>query len=280
MLKLKLSLLLERFKKTYYNLSRHAHWSALTSIGNSRLAKLTILMPIVGYLVIFNSTLTTLIETTIPQIPITEEPDSWDLLFDRNLVFLYFGLLIFGTGVAVYNTLVPYQIRSFPSVRDYISSMENIGTRNLVIGSLNRIVAMYYQHVEQDIQELNPAFPDDVRDAFDRLFEEIFRAIETDEFDETKLKEIGTRFLSANDNVMIGEVVKVACFRIRAERAIWHSIDHEAAERSKDIFYIEHRALEYSKPKARLLVLFLYAAGLFLTVFPSILTSVIIIKNW
>lgn len=59
-----------------------------------------------------------------------------------------------------------------------------------------------------------------------------------------------------------------------------NSMYHEAVKRSKDVYYIEHEALEHTKPVLRFATFTLYSIGLLLTSFPSLVTSIIILRSW
>lgn len=200
--------LASRCENARYRFLRSINWSTLANLGNSRIAQLTILMPVVGYLVIFNSTLSEWLGTTLPKRTIAGVPDIWDRLFDRNLLFLYFGLLIFGLGVALYNSVVPRQIKRFPSVEDYISSMENIGTRNLAIGSFDHVVGMYFRNLHGEERSpffsgTNASFPSDVSTDFHRLVEEMFTSVDPEDWEDPPAEErLGTRFITGSGYLM------------------------------------------------------------------------------
>lgn len=167
----------------FYRFGTAISWSALSSIGNSRLARLTIIMPFVGYLLVFNSTLSGYFSTILPIEDTTEISDIWAFLYSRNLYFLYFGLLLFGSGVALFNVAAPPQIRRFPAIENYIAAMESIRTPNLVIGSFENIIGMYFSglHGEErspmfDSQKIS--FPSEVSGDLHRFIERIFLATE------------------------------------------------------------------------------------------------------
>ncbi|MDX0325150.1 hypothetical protein GOC34_14790 [Sinorhizobium meliloti] len=244
------------------------------------------MMPVVGYLVIFNSTLAAWLGTTLSKRTIAGVPDFWDRMFDRNLLLLYFGLLIFGLGVALYNAAVPSQVKRFPSVEDYIGAMESIGTRNLAIGSFDHVVAMYFRNLHGEetspmFSGKNTSFPAHVSSGFHRLVEEMFNAAEIEDWEDSPEEDrLGSRFRSGSGYLMVDEVAEVMYSGRGIDRNFRHSMYGEAVERSKDVYYIEHKALEHSKPLFRFMTFGLYSVGLFLTSFPSLVTSIIILRSW
>ena len=79
---------------------------------------------------------------------------------------------------------------------------------------------------------------------------------------------------------MTDEVLDVAYSGRRAERVLHRALLDEAVAHPTDVFYLEHRALEYRRSAARIVVFLFYAMGSALLVFPSIITSILIVKFW
>lgn len=265
------------------------NWSALSSIGNSRAAKLTILMPIVGYLIIFNSATSEFLATSLPRRAEANAGDALEFLYSKNMFFLYFGLLVFGLGVALYNVAVPRQISRYPSVEDYISTMETIGTRNLVTGSFDNVVGMYFDNLQGEERSSmyshnNISFPSSVSGNFHRLVEEMFLEVDPEVWDDGVPTEdsplLARRFWTGSGFLMTEEVIEVMYSGRRMDRVLLYAMYAEAAKRAKDVFYIEHSALEFSSPKVRFLVFLFYSVGLILTTLPSVFTSGMIIRHW
>lgn len=262
-----------------------SNWSSLSSIGNSHIAKLTILMPIIGYLILFNENVVDLLRTVIPLNGFQADKGILEYLHSKALYFLYFGLLIFGVGVALYNINVPRQIKKFPYVEDYIVSMEGIGTSNLIIGSFNNVLRMYFQNNDAESQSSmfdadSIGFPSDARDDLHRIIEEIFRNMDVDDDTDWPAEDrLGSRFFTGSGYIMTDAIMEVILSGRRIDQAFRYQAYAEAEERSKDIFYIEHKALEYTSPKTRLVILFLYILGMLMTVCPTIIVSLIIIES-
>lgn len=262
-----------------------SNWSSLSSIGNSHIAKLTILMPIIGYLILFNENVVELLRTVIPLNGFQGDKGILEYLHSKGLYFLYFGLLIFGVGVAIYNINVPRQIKKFPYVEEYIISMEGIGTPNLIIGSFNNVVGMYFQNNDEEsrspmFEADGIGFPLDARWDLHRLIEEIFRSMDVDEnIDWPTEDRMGSRFFTGSGYIKTDAILEAMSSGRRIDQAFRYDVYAVAVEKSKDIFYIEHKALEYNFPKTRLVILFLYIFGMLLTVFPTIIVSLIIIKS-
>ncbi len=278
--------LIQPFAEHFYTFGTAISWSALSSIGNSRIAQLTIIMPFVGYLIVFNSTLSGYFSTILPGAFVQEPGDIWSFLYSRNLYFLYFGLLIFGGGVALFNVVAPPQIRRFPAVENYIAAMEAIKTPNLIVGSFESITTMYFASLHGE--ERSPmfdsrriGFPTDVSGNLHRFIETLFLATKfSDENLEPAGDGLGGSFWTGSGYLMTDEVLDVAYSGRRAERVLHKALLNEAVARPKDVFYLEHRALDYRYPAARIIISMFYAIGSILLIFPSIVTSIIILEFW
>lgn len=89
-------------------------WTRLRDIGNSTPVKLTILIPLVGYLIIFNNALV----------------QYWDLAREYvgaptgavsiKLPLIYFGLCALAVGSAVYSWTCPEIVKRYPSGAAYV----------------------------------------------------------------------------------------------------------------------------------------------------------------
>jgi len=97
-------------------------WSSLRAIGNSPAAKASILIPFIGYLILFNKRLVEALAFRCIDSPCQEQ-----ILFP-NLYYLYFGLTIFGLGSFLYQVQCDPRIKRFANVEDYVLSVRDITT--------------------------------------------------------------------------------------------------------------------------------------------------------
>lgn len=242
-------------------------------------------MPFVGYLIIFNSTLSEYFSTILP-VELEHETGLWSHLYSRNLYFLYFGLLLFGGGVALFNVFSPRQIRQFPAAQSYIAAMDTIKTPNLVIGSFENIIRLYFDSLHGE--ERSPmfdarriGFPSDVSSDLHRFVKRLFLSTEfSDEDFEPAEDRLGSRFWTGSGYLMTDEILEVAYSGRRVDRILHQALLDQAVAHPTDVFYLEHRALEYHRGAARIIVFLFYATGSALLVFPSIITSILILKVW
>lgn len=97
-------------------------WSALRAIGNSPAAKASILIPFLGYLILFNKWLVDALAYRCIDYPCKEQ-----VLFP-NLYYLYFGLTIFGLGSFLYQVRCDSRIKQFSNIDHYVLSVRDITT--------------------------------------------------------------------------------------------------------------------------------------------------------
>lgn len=94
-------------------------WANLRTIGNSPLVRASALVPLLGYLVLFNEHIAGQ-QTIIGQLPL-----SW------RLMVLYLGLSLVGLGSIIYVLRCPETIRRYSSAVDYsLAEARYFGTGN------------------------------------------------------------------------------------------------------------------------------------------------------
>jgi hypothetical protein len=105
-------------------------WAKLREIGNSPVVKLTIAIPLVGYLIIFNEDLLHYLDLSrelfghhVKTAGSEEAHVSWRLLL------LYFGLSFIAVAAGLYAWFCPNEIKSYRLAGDYVAAMlNNLGT--------------------------------------------------------------------------------------------------------------------------------------------------------
>lgn len=260
-------------------------WSSLSGIGNSRLAQLTVLMPVVGYLVLFNSHISMWFETVIPQRPTTETASIWETLFENNLVYLYLGLLIFGLAVTLFNISAPRQIRRFPATEDYIQSMVAIATKNVVVGSFLNVHQAFEVHLSEEEQSpmfdgQSVAFPNELQESMFRLVDSAFReSIVIAEEHDSWNADFGNRYFTESGYLQTDVVLHDMVSGTRVSLAFRELMLHGISKHPNDVFYLEHHMLESSRPVLRALVFVMFTVGMMLTAFPTFLTTMIILSS-
>jgi hypothetical protein len=92
-------------------------WSALRGFGNSPPAKLTILIPLIGYLIIFNDKIVPFLELSQQ---ITGASSDYGASISPRLLSIYFGLCLIAVGTAIYSMRCPTEVKYYGSSAAYV----------------------------------------------------------------------------------------------------------------------------------------------------------------
>jgi hypothetical protein len=101
---------------------RWPSWADLRGIGNSNAVRASIIVPVIGYLIILNSTVADYLK--LHGIEWVHEPASaWDRLWSLKLYLVYFGLMFLGVGAAVYQWKCPPFVKKYADWADYVAGV-------------------------------------------------------------------------------------------------------------------------------------------------------------
>jgi len=99
-------------------------WTALRAIGNSTAVKMTIFIPVIGYMVLFNEYILHYLALSSHIFGSTEiQSSSQEAHVSWRLVLLYFGFCFLAGGAAIYQFFCPAEVKEFGTPIDYISAM-------------------------------------------------------------------------------------------------------------------------------------------------------------
>lgn len=103
-----------------YELYKGVDWLTLRSIGSSKAAKLTILVPIVGYMIIFNDQLSSYLDLSRELLNIPEATEQGLQSYSIYRIYIiYFGLVFVGIASAIFAVRCPNQIKDNESFYDF-----------------------------------------------------------------------------------------------------------------------------------------------------------------
>jgi hypothetical protein len=121
---------------------RWPSWADLRGIGNSNSVRASIIVPVIGYLIILNSTVADYLK--LHGIEWVHEPASaWDRLWSFKLYLVYFGLMFLGVGAAIYQWKCPPFVKKYGDWADYVAGVaphvdrEQVELLGPVIGRYN-----------------------------------------------------------------------------------------------------------------------------------------------
>jgi hypothetical protein len=97
-------------------------WAGLRGIGNSSAVRASIIVPVIGYLIILNSTVADFLK--LHGIEWAHQPASvWDHLWSLKLYLVYFGLMFLGVGAAIYQWQCPPFVKKYGDWADYVAGV-------------------------------------------------------------------------------------------------------------------------------------------------------------
>lgn len=252
-------------------------WSSLASLGNSRVAQLTVLAPFLGHLVFYNYFFADNF------LNIAADPsDGWlfNLQGEHRISLLYLGLVVFGTAAGLYSVFAPRAIKRHPAVEEYLREADEIATDTMTIAALDRLVDAH-PLASFDYSETSSSygsilwFPDQLKVEADKLFVFLGEQVSCDyESERSEDFEPGDDIIfNGLGRVEVCKVLHILKSKVRTIRPVWVEMEGAASEfRKKDIFYLEHKVNDYSMPKVRIGVGLLYLTGGILLLVPTILT--------
>ncbi len=100
-------------------LPRYVPWSAVNTLSNSFAARSTILIPLIGYLILFNEKMADYLNL----IGVLNAGDNHYGVSVR-LLSLYMGLCFVAVAVMVYSLRCPREIKGYSTAPDYIASVQ------------------------------------------------------------------------------------------------------------------------------------------------------------
>ncbi|MGM4958111.1 hypothetical protein [Bradyrhizobium sp. 604_D8_N2_3] len=109
-------------------------WARLRFVSNSSAAKATILIPLIGYLVLFNQTVVSFLNL------IKELNGSPDAGVSYRLIFLYLGLCAISLGVLVYGWYCPNEVKHYGSAAAFVQG-DGPSLRGFVIDNISKMLA-------------------------------------------------------------------------------------------------------------------------------------------
>ena len=275
-------------------LSQSVTWSALSSIGQSPVVRLTILVPFVGYLLIFNSHVQDIFTISLQHvIEITgtnNESEIQQELFTLNrLNFAYFGLVLIGLASTLFALFAPQEVRLHSLPADYIIHIESIATKNLARTALERVLAAYMRMESEEHRHpmsslTSRSFPAVASQRLHSLIKQAFESTESavdDQGAEIPFdNEFIAEFYTGTGHLRTDVIIEKLYSERRVDAAAIAPVFDEILKHFKDIFYLEHLSLNHSHFWIRASVATLYAGGFTLLFIPTAQTTWRLALSW
>lgn len=257
------------------------NWSSLRTLGQSRVVALTVLVPFIGTLLLFNRQIVDFLLISPDLLPqwLGKAPQSAveaSRSFTINtLVVTYCGLVALGTATFLFAMLCPGEVKRHGSALAYIEAEKPLVTRARTSLMVTQVSKDYLAHHGEDeatgnksLREL--AYPLDL--IF--FFEEVVRQIS-----EGSLEEDDADIYSANGNIYIERVARILYAQRKVQRNLWAAFHSEAEKYNADLLALIYETRDHARPVARATISALYAAGFVILVCPTATTLFIIIRR-
>lgn len=249
-------------------------WSNLARLASGNLPKLTIVAPFIAFIIFHN-------EPLQPFLSLSEERHSSpviEYLARARFDIFYIGLVIVGSGVALFTLFCPRQITGYRGYEDFISFKEATKTTNGIAGSLRLSIGDFLRDARES---------DELRDEtggslkYPRRFREGLIG----------LVRAGTRATMADEAIhSAGNIVREGD---RDVRDVLRQLDDDGLDASGfrssfydglpplsiDVFRLEFLKADYSKPSARAISFWLIVIGTAVVLIPTLITSILVFSD-
>ena len=283
-----------------------AKWDRLRKLGNSSFSKLTLLLPIVGYLILFNDEIISNLELSAEYVgqsilvtfladgSLSDEMLGY-LSNSMRLYCLYFGLLAIALATLLYQFYCPEIIKDFSSPGEYVRSEGAIVSDN-AFGEMLR--GRVQTHASYPLQEIIPSkhigavswrLIEGIERSVENLEREILGRIEHEQKDmrnnwdyhlyQTREREVAQIITAEGEKdywetefwVQESEVIKRAFMQLAS------SWDELKAEGKEPFMADEFRELNEKGIRPRTIAFMLYWIGFIVVAVPSLDTFISII---
>lgn len=122
-------------------------WTQLRGIANSSVAKSTILIPLIGYWIIFNEYIAGWLRLILPFA------DSGPHVSYRVL-WTYIGLTFFALGTSLYALCCPSEVKKYRDYQDYINGDGNAMTRSTIATMLEHLERNGYAELRGAVEKM------------------------------------------------------------------------------------------------------------------------------
>lgn len=286
-------------------------WSALRTLGVSRLVSLTMLTPFLGTIIIFNQSVVDLlrIPDEIAAAFGLVRPSPFDLSSAR-LKLTYFGLVFLGMASFSFAILCPNQVKRYASAAEFVQGDRELFTPPAVSASAGDLAIAYDDRtLEHDYgREATFSYPD----ALLRRFETVFSAIARPMIEEMEIADaaasearplgepIDTSLISPVEQVNEGQLrweeehnlwmrpgggidtsklVKLMQSGRQGDRWYLDEMLFRAREHVIDIMVLEYGTADASRPAGRLAIMLLFGAGFALLFLPTAMTFAAVLRS-
>jgi hypothetical protein len=272
-------------------LSKSLKWSSLTTIGQSPLVRFTILIPFIGYMILFNSHVLEWLNLSIDHVSQISgkiiDRDIQTSYTSNRLNFLYFGLVLVGLASTLFAIVAPEEIKRHPLPAEYITYVEPIATTIFTRTSFGRVIDAFMklntEEQRSPMFSLSPfSFPSIVSHRLHSLITTLYESTDLGDPEGHDNQDLifEESLYTGSGYLKTDEIIEKLYFERRIEFEFVRRIFRTAMDYKKDVFFLEHMTLDYSKFYTRMIISALYGIGFALLLIPTIQTTWQLLINW
>ncbi len=128
-------------------------WYNLRGLGRSPIARMTILIPVIGILILFSSAVNEFISLSAEFLNIKSEKAQQTSR--QSALLLYFGLLIFSVNTLAYNVFCPSVVKEFPTKYEHHDSELRLITEDRASRLQEELNAKFQASLQYDFKLSN-----------------------------------------------------------------------------------------------------------------------------
>lgn len=259
-------------------------WSAIRRIGQSRLLALTIVVPFLGSLLLFNQYVVSFL-TFSPALVKHWSTGTFDtdavakaLTFYR-LYFTYFGLSFLGIGSALFALFCPIDIKQHASAREYLQAEEPLVTKarmGLVVPRVAQAYVFWFGEDDEWSLATRLGLPEEFTSLCNQVMLELFQAAQSDHPEESiaDVPDAEGDFYDRTGAADGFKIAKIVAFSPRYFIGFTRTVQELATNEAHktDVLTLHYMMTDHSRPWLRVLVAAFYTAGFATLLWPTGLT--------
>jgi hypothetical protein len=253
-------------------------WAALRTLGQSKLLGLTMLVPFLGTLILFNRHLVDWLLISPHWVIGTHASSPEDVEVARlftitRLYVTYFGLTFLGTASFLFSIFCPVEVRIAVSLREYVAAETPLLTRPTDGLLVQRVSDDYLTNWGGELG--TPSVVREMAYPFDQIVQ--FEAVINGMHDKIDGDGWPSDLYAMNGNLMVDRCAEYLRGELRVARAIWLPFHEVAKDFRTDLLTLKFLALNRSRPMLRMLVAGFYGLGFGILFWPTLRTFMAIL---
>lgn len=264
-------------------ISESIAWSNLSSLGNAPLFRATILVPVLGYIIVFSEQFAAVFRLSETYLSVTEiESGAANDVTMWNIYFTYFGLSAFGVASLVYTLACPNEIKREPDRLRHAVAAGESQTAVVVKSSLQDVLRRFFWAHNHDCEVKGIrgfSYTSRLANDFLVLINELYESWRPDDNSDGTLgleaipeTETDQGLYFGDGRLDVGRVAFLSFSEPRAAIYLSDGVRSQAPKHAQGIAFVKHRHLDLSGFAARCAVAILYLVGSLLVLWPTIQT--------